>query len=190
MKKFAAFVGVSVLASAATTASAADPYGYHDRGYDDSGYGFYLGASVGSILYKEDQLDTIRPTVLEFRIGQQFNPFIAIEGRFGGSIGTGDWHNYRVDAEWIWGGYVKGILPTGPIFSLYGLAGVDGVQWHRNYPDFHSNDAGLSFGAGGEFNLGGGASLNLEWLRLAHATNDTFFDYTADQVTFGVIWKF
>lgn len=190
MKNFVVFAGMSVIALVATSASAAGRYRYHDRYDSDSDSGFYFGASAGSLLYKEEGLDTIAPTILEFRVGQQFSPFIAIEGRIGTGINNDEWRGYRVNAEAVYAGYVKGMIPVGPMFSVYGLAGVGGVQLHRNYPDFHSNDAGLSFGAGGEFRLGGGASLNAEWVRLTRGTNQRVFDYTADQLTFGVNWRF
>jgi hypothetical protein len=126
-------------------------------------------------------------------IGQQFNPFLAVEGRFGTGInGDETWlygDRYHVNANFLYAGYVKGIMPLSPWFSAYGLAGIGGAELHRNYPDSSSNDAGLSFGVGAQFTLGGGASLNLEWARLTSGTNDQVYDYTADQLTFGVNWR-
>jgi hypothetical protein len=70
----------------------------------------------------------------------------------------------------------------------YAIAGVGGAEIHRNYPDFHSNDAGLSYGAGLEFNLGAGASVNVEWARLISNGDNVGYEFTADQLTFGVNW--
>ncbi len=196
MKKFFLFAGMSVIALVATSASAADRYSYwnrdrHDvRNGADSDYGLYMGASAGSLIYQEEGLSSVSPTILQFRVGEQFSPFIAIEGRIGVGINGDESNGYRVNAEAVYGGYVKGIMPFSPMFSLYGLAGVGGVQLHRNYADSHSNDAGLSFGAGVEAQLGGGASLNAEWVRVTSGTNDQIYDYTADQLTFGVNWRF
>ena len=46
-------------------------------------------------------------------------------------------------------------------------------------------DPGLSGGIGAEFNLGGGASLDLEWVYLGSGSNHGY-SYTVNQATFGV----
>jgi hypothetical protein len=198
MKTRVLVFGATLSALAATSAMAQERYGHSHGGhyahrdddrYDDD-FGAYMGVSAGSLIYKERELDTLSPTILEFRIGQQFSPFVAIEGRIGTGINNDERDGYKLNVQAVYGGYVKGIVPLSPWFSGYGLAGVGGVQLHRNYPDFNSSDAGLSFGFGAEFKLGGGASLNAEWLRLTTGTNDRIFDYTADQLTFGVNWHF
>ncbi len=169
-----------------------DRYGGHyGQHYDRESYeyGLYAGVSAGSLFYDEEQLDTLAPTIVMLRLGQRFSPNVAIEGRIGTSIRGDESDGFRVNAEALYGGYIKGIVPVSPVFSVYGLAGVAGVQMHRNYPDFNSNEAGLSFGIGIEFDLGGGASVNGEWVRLTTGTNDRDFDYTADQLTFGVNWR-
>jgi hypothetical protein len=161
----------------------------YDGGADYAGYGggFYIGASAGEIFYKEQGLDTIAPSVAFLQIGEQFNPYLAIEGRLGTGI-TGDQFNFfHVDVPLVYGGYVKGMLPVTPWFSGYAIAGVGGVQLHRNYPEFSSNDVGLSLGLGGELTLYGGARLHAEWARLDSGTNDGF-GYTVDQLSVGVSW--
>lgn len=150
--------------------------------------GFYLGASAGEGFYNEQGIPQLNPTVAVFRVGQQFNPYLAIEGRIGGSLNGGRSDGFRADMDAIYAGYAKGILPISPWFSGYAIAGIGGAQIHRNYPDFNTNDAGLSYGVGTEFNLGGGASLNLEWARLINNGNNGGYDYTADMLTFGVNW--
>jgi hypothetical protein len=165
-----------------TTAMAAGPYG---SGSDYSG--LYLGASAGEVLYNEDGLSQMTPTILLLRIGQQFSPYLAIEGRVGTSVNGGYSYGYHINAQALYAGYAKGMFPFSPWFSGYAIAGLGGAQWHRNYPDFNSNDIGFSYGVGGEFYLGGGASLNLEWAHLING-NNVGYDYSADQLTFGVNW--
>jgi hypothetical protein len=160
----------------------------YDYGPGPSYGGFYFGASAGEILYNEDGIPQLTPTIAMFRVGQQFNPYLAIEGRVGGSVSGGRSDGFHVDINALYGGYAKGILPITPWFSGYAIAGVAGAQIHRNYADSNSNEAGLSYGVGTEFNLGGGASLNVEWARLINNGNNAGFDYTADQLTFGVNW--
>jgi hypothetical protein len=168
-----------------STAAMAADYGY---GSEPDYGGLYLGASAGEVFYNEEGLGTMSPTIVLFRVGEQFSPYLAIEGRIGTNV-RGDWsRGFHVDTQALYAGYAKGILPFSPWLSGYAIAGIAGVQFHRNYPDFNSNDTGLSFGVGTEFYLGGGASLNLEWARLTSGTN-AGYDYTADQLTFGVNWR-
>jgi hypothetical protein len=175
-------IGLGCGALITTAAMAADPYGY------GSGYsGLYLGASAGEVLYNERGLPQMAPTIVLFRIGQQFSPYVAIEGRIGTSVNGGYAYGYHIDAQALYAGYVKGMLPVSPWFSGYAIAGLDGAEWHRNYSDFNSSDTGVSYGVGGEFYLGGGAALNLEWAHLTNG-NNTGYDFTADQLTFGVNW--
>lgn len=180
-RKFAV-IGLGFTALVSTVAMAAPGYG----GGADYG-GLYLGASAGEILYNEQGLPQMTPTIGIFRIGQQFNPYLAIEGRLGTSVNGGSAYGYHIDAQAIYAGYVKGMLPLSPWISAYAIAGLGGVQWHRNYPDFSSNDVGLSYGIGTEFTLGGNASLDIEWAQLTHGSN-AGYSYTANQVTFGVNW--
>ena len=176
-----------VLAGILSTASmAANAYGY-DSATDYYGGGFYIGASAGEIFYKEQGLATMVPGVAFFQIGQQFNPYLAIEGRLGGGVSGDQFRFYHVDVPLVYGGYVKGILPMTPWFSGYAIAGAGGVQLHRNYPDFNSNDVGLSLGLGGEFTLYGGARLHAEWARI-DSGNNVGYDYTVDQLSVGVSW--
>ena len=183
------------LASLMSTSALAAGYGNgYGNGYGDSpaygpGYnGFYMGASAGAAFYNEDGIPQLTPTIALFRIGQQFNPYLAIEGRIGTSVSDGRSDGYHANIDVLYAGYVKGILPVNPWFSPYAIAGLGGAQIHRNYPDFNTNDAGLSFGSGLEFNLGGGASLNVEWARLVNNGTNFGFDYKTDQLTFGVNW--
>jgi hypothetical protein len=183
-----AALALSLSAVLSTAAMAANGYGY---GYDSAAYdfdsGFYIGANAGEIFYKEQGLNTMVPGVAFMNIGEQFNPYLAIEARLGAGIVGDQFRFYHVDVPVVYGGYVKGILPLTPWFSGYAIAGVGGVQLHRNYPDFNSNDAGFSVGLGGEFTLYGGARVHAEWARLDSGTNDGF-GYTVDQLSVGLSW--
>jgi hypothetical protein len=184
VNKRLAWIGIGLSTLVSTSVMAA---GY-DYGPGPSYGGFYFGASAGQVFYNEEGIPQLTPTVAIFRVGQQFNPYLAIEGRVGTTV-SGGWSNgFHADLDALYGGYVKGILPVSPWFSGYAIGGVAGAQIHRNYPDFNTNDAGLSFGVGTEFTLGGGASLNVEWARLINNGNNAGFNYTADQLTFGVNW--
>lgn len=182
-------IGVGIVALACAAAQADERYG--GSGYGRSAYdsGLYAGASVGQLIYQEEGLDTMRPTIIEARIGQNINQYLAIEGRIGGGISGDSVNGFSTDAQLIYAGYAKGILPLSPIFSLYGLAGIAGAQLHHNYPDFNTTDTGFSYGIGAELKVGREAALTLEWARITDGDNAGFY-YTADQIAFGVNWHF
>jgi opacity protein-like surface antigen len=183
-------MSLAVLGAAGSSAVLAQPrYGYGYSGAAGSSFGPYLGVSAGELMYNEQGLAQMSPTIAEFHIGQQFNPYLGIEGRLGTSVNGGRAYGYHVDAQVIYAGYIRGTLPLDPLFSIYGILGLGGAQWHRNYPDNNSNDVAVSFGVGAQFNVAGNTALTLEWARLNNGDN-AGFGYTADQLTFGVNWRF
>ena len=190
MKKSLVCMTLAILAAAGSTAAMAQPrYGYGYGGAAGADYGPYVGVSAGQLMYNEDGLPQMSPTIALFHLGQQFNPYLGIEGRIGTNVSGGRADGYHVDAQVIYAGYIRGTYPLNPWFSAYGLLGLGGVQWHRNYDQSNSNDVAVSFGVGGQFNLGGNAALTLEWARLTNG-NNVGYGYTADQLTFGVNWRF
>lgn len=183
-------MSLAVMAAAGSTAALAQPrYGYGYGGAAGADFGPYLGVSAGQLLYKEDGLPQMSPTIALFHLGQQFNPYLGVEGRIGTSVNGGRAFGYHVDAQIIYAGYIRGTLPINPLFSAYGVLGLGGTQWHRNYDERDSNNVGVSFGIGGQFNVGGNAALTLEWTRLNSGTN-VGYGFTDDQFTFGVNWRF
>ena len=183
MKIKTACLGFAVCALGSTAAMAAQPgYPYNND------YGVYFGASAGELYYNQQGLAQMSPTIAEFRVGQQFNPYLAIEGRIGTNVSGGGAYGYHINSQAIYGAYIKGIYPFSPWVSAYGIAGLGGADWHRNYAQFDSNDIAISFGVGAEFNIGGNASLDLEWARLTSGTNDSY-GYSADTLLFGVNWR-
>ena len=101
-------IGFCIGVLVSTVAVGAGRYGYGD-GYEYSG--LYLGASAGEVLYNEVGLSQMAPTILLLRIGQQFSPYVAIEGRLGTSVNGGYAYGYHINAQALYGGYVKGMLP-------------------------------------------------------------------------------
>jgi hypothetical protein len=187
VKNIIVFLMLGATAMLSATAIAANGYGYGNSNYYDAN-GFYVGASVGQVYYKEDGIDTLAPSVLNFEFGQKINPFLALEGRVGAGISSDQSNGYSLSIPVMFGGYLKGSVPISPWVSFYGLAGVADTNFHRNYPDYNSNDAGFSVGVGGEFALYGGASIRAEWLLLDSGTN-AGYNYNANEVTVGVNWR-
>lgn len=172
----------------AATAASAQGYSYGGSRHPDS-FGPYVGVNVGQIYYKEEGLDGITPMGGFFRIGQQFSPNVAIEGRLGGGFSDDSTNGYAVRVDSLYAGYVKGSLPLAPGFSLYGLAGLGGAHIRRNFGDFEVTESGFSYGLGGDFALGNGAALNIEWSRLLSGTNFGY-DYHVDIASIGVTFRF
>ena len=186
-------IPVLMLALAAGVAAAHDR-GYgggYDRGGHDAQFGdsAYVGLSIGQLRYSEEGLNTITPATAMLTIGAPLSPNLAIEGRIGGGLGRAETDSYGLEVRSLYAGYLKGSLPLAPGFSLYGLGGVAGVDLKRDFGLVHARDSSFSYGLGMDFDLYGGATINVEWLRLATG-NNLGYDYHVDQAALGVSWRF
>ena len=185
---------MGLLAAGATGAAAAhdggqyDSYGRRDNGRD-FGSGAYVGLSVGQLRYSEDGLGAITPATAMLVIGAPISANLAIEGRLGGGLSRAETNTYGLEVRSLYAGYLKGSLPLSPGFSLYGLGGVAGVDLKRDFGLIEAHDTGLSYGLGMDFQLDGGATLNVEWTRLATG-NNLGYDYHVDLASIGVAWHF
>jgi opacity protein-like surface antigen len=150
--------------------------------------GPYIGFNLGQFQYKEEGLHAITPAGAFFRIGARFSPNLSIEGRVGG-YGEGSTRGYSVQPDYLYAGYLKGTLPLTPGFSVYGLAGLGGVHLRRNFGDGDVTASGLSIGLGGEFALGRGTTLSVEWVRLPSGTNWDY-DYDMSMASVGLGFRF
>jgi opacity protein-like surface antigen len=149
----------------------------------------YVGFSFGELRYNEDGLNTIKPTVAMLRIGAPLGRNLSIEGRVAGSFGNSSTDGYGLQLRSMYAGYLKGSLPLASGFSLYALGGIGAVNLERDFGLGTTHDTGLSAGVGAEFDLTGGASLNVEWVRLPGG-NNLGYDYTNDMASIGVSWRF
>jgi hypothetical protein len=179
-----------MVTGAALLATAAAAHGRYDDERRTGDYGgTYVGLNIGSIHYKEDGLEAITPTGGYFRIGQEFSPNLAIEGRIGGGFSDDSTNGYAVKVDALYAGYIKGSLPLAQGFSLYALGGLGGMHMHRNFGDGNITESGFSYGLGGDFDLGNGAAINVEWSRLLSGTN-VGYDYNTDIASIGVTFRF
>ncbi|MDE2221119.1 MAG: porin family protein [Gammaproteobacteria bacterium] len=179
-------------ALAAGTAAASDDgwRGDPGRGYGrDYDVGTYAGLSFGQLRYNEEGLDTITPATGMFIVGASVSPNLAIEGRIGAGLGSSATNGYGINVNSLYAGYLKGSLPLSPGFSLYGLAGVAGVDYKRDFGLIDAHDTGFSYGLGMNFDLAGNTRLNVEWARLASGDNLGYV-YNVDQAAIGLVWRF
>lgn len=185
-------LGVAVLGLPLMAMAGAHGYSRYDRDDRDRGYfdvGPYIGVNIGQLRYEEYGLDTITPAVVTATLGVQVHPNIAIEGRIGGGLGRTDVNSYGVDVRSVYAGYLKGIVPLSPVFSIYGLGGVAGVDLKRDFGAPRARDNGFSYGLGMDFNLPRGARINVEYTRLLTGNNDGY-DYNVNMASVGVAWRF
>ena len=158
------------------------------RAYEDK-YSAYVGVNFGELRYNEDGLNTIKPTVAMVRIGAPLGSNLGIEARAGGSFGNASTNGYGLTMQSMYGGYLKGSLPLSSGLSFYAVGGLAAVNLQRDFGLGDSRDTGLSFGLGADFDLTGGATLNVEWVRLPGG-NNLGYDYSNDLASIGVAWRF
>jgi hypothetical protein len=183
-----------LLATSLSMAASAMAAGHYDRRYGPrTGYGDdagpYVGMNLGLLNYDEDGLDTLTPAIGLLRIGAPIAPNLAIEGRAGTGLGSYSTNGYRAEVRSFYGAYLKGSLPLSSQFSLYAVGGIAGVNLRRDFGDGETRDTGLSLGIGGDFDIGNGAGINVEWTRLPSGSN-AGYDFHNSMVTVGMTWRF
>ena len=132
---------------------------------DDSG--FYVGGGLAAVSTYGDDLSWFDETSGQDRtgalvgiVGYQFNRYVAVEGRAGFGVITGDFsENYNVSL------FVKPMYPVTDAFTVYGLLGYGwvNIDGYHGYPDIASTG---SF----QWGLGAGYKLDDNW--------ELFADYT------------
>jgi opacity protein-like surface antigen len=179
--------------AAVATVSAQDasgPSGYGPGLYERPFYArAYAGLSLGQLRYSERGLDTITPATATVFVGAPLSPYLAVEGRLGGGLGSSETNGNDLQVHSLFAGYLKGSLPLAPGFSLYGLGGIASVDLQRNFGLVNTNDTGLSYGLGMDFDLATNARLSLEWTHLATGDN-LGYPYDVNQASISLGWRF
>jgi len=143
--------------------------------------GMYAGVNYSLVEYDEAGFDSVEPTALVLRLGNELTPNLAVEGRigFGVSDDSIDVLGTTVDVEvdQFFGVYVRGIAPLGSV-ALYGLIGyTDGeLSAKANGITVSADDSDMSYGVGADFALSKASAINVEWASLL-STSD--YDVTA-----------
>ena len=157
-------------------------------------YDGYFGGSF-NLLTQETGGDDIEPTGLQFRMGAQINPYVAVEGRIGHGVNDDEVDGLTIDPEWLLGAYLKVGLdknqPVAPYLLLGHSTAIEEVTTEtetllgtvRDSEDRTASDP--SYGAGVEVNLNQNTSLNAEWLQL---DDDDGFDLTT--INIGILQRF
>jgi opacity protein-like surface antigen len=153
--------------------------------------GAYVGVIASALTYKQSGADSASLTSLGVLGGQVLSPHWAVEGRLSygideDSINVGA-TSVPVEVGFLMSGLVKGILPLGPRFGLYGLGGVSLADFRGGNATVlaSTSEAGLSYGGGVEIGFLPTVSLTLEWLRLFDRA-----DFTLDAASLAFNFRF
>jgi hypothetical protein len=158
-----------------------------------AGASAYIGGSIGNFSYRTGDQEKLSPKVGLVRVGVQLNPYLAIEGRYGGGLSTEFTTllgGYDLQIDSLYGAYLKGNIPLAPSASLYGLAGYSAINLRRNFKlssNERATDDGASFAGGLDVNLRRNLRLNMEWGRFIRV-NRPIDSYQADILSIGLVW--
>jgi opacity protein-like surface antigen len=153
--------------------------------------GMYAGVQITQVGYKEDGFPTANPMALAFKLGKQFTPNFALEGRIG--IGVADDEvdvggiPVSLEVDNYYGVYGKAMLPLSPTASVYGLLGFTRgkLTFSANGFSQSDSDSDLSFGLGAEFTIAPTAFVSVEWARLLKGDG-----YKINGISLGLGFKF
>jgi opacity protein-like surface antigen len=180
----------SLVATCAVARDGYDPYGSGGGAYGPGYYSSaYVGLSFGQLRYSEQGLDTITPATASLFVGARLSPYLSIEGRLGGGLGWADTNGYGLQVRSVFAGYLKGSVPLGSGVSIYGLGGVANVDLQRDFGLGYTDDTGLSYGVGMDFDLASNATLGVEWTHLVTGYN-LGYPYDVNQASIGLAWRF
>ncbi|WP_373033985.1 porin family protein [Sulfurovum sp.] len=161
---------------------------------------FYVGLGLsalstreGSLDFFDDKDDQDRTGNLAFLAGYEFNPYVAVEGRYSTYIAEEDWLNSDT-----WGIYLKPQYPVNEDFNVYALLGfggmsVDGVDGF----DMDVDDTGFQWGLGVSYGVAEDFAIFVDYVSIASDMDaDAWFgrptdvEVDADAITVGVTYSF
>lgn len=153
--------------------------------------GPYVGVVASALTYKQQGASSASLTSLGVVGGRVMNPHWALEGRL--TYGIGDdtisigGTPTQVELGFSMMGLAKGIVPLGPRFGIYGLAGFSFTDFRGGGAAVQAStsEVGISYGGGVEIGFLPTASLTLEWLRMLDRSS-----FSLDAATLGLNFRF
>jgi opacity protein-like surface antigen len=155
------------------------------------GLGFEaLSTGTGSMDFFDNNAERDRTGNLLGLVGYQFNPYIALEGRYATYIFDED----SINSD-TWGVYLKPQYPVNEDLKLYALLGfggmtVDGVDGLNIDVD----DTGFQWGLGASHVVAEDIALFLDYTSIANDMGGTWLgtaaDVSSDALTLGVTYSF
>ncbi len=160
--------------------------------------GFYAGLGVSAVSTRDGSLSFFdaesgqdRTGNLLGLVGYEFNPYVAVEGRYSTYIAEEDFLNSDT-----WGVYLKPQYPVNEDFKVYGLVGFGGIDADGvNGADVDVDDSGFQWGLGASYVMTETFSVFFDYVSLASdMESDAFLgntpDVDSDALTLGVIYNF
>jgi opacity protein-like surface antigen len=158
---------------------------------------FYVGLGLSALSTREGSLDFFseesgqdRTGNLTFLVGYEFNPYIAVEGRYSTYITQEDFLNSDT-----WGIYAKPQYPVTEDFKVYALVGFGGMTVEGvNGEDIDVDDTGFQWGLGASYGVTKEIAVFVDYTSLANNMSGTWLgttqDIDADAITAGVTYNF
>lgn len=150
-----------------------------------------LSTGQGSIDFFDNHNDRDRTLNLLFMAGYEFNPYVAVEGRYSTYIADEDSLNSD-----IWGIYLKPQYPVNEDFKVYALLGfggmmVDGIDG----ANIDVDDSGFQWGLGASYGVVEDIAIFVDYVSIANdmgadAWGGTPTDVESDALTLGVTYNF
>lgn len=187
--------------------------------------GFYAGIAYGTVATVHDLTDGVDTLNMEMyhdtlmlQVGYQFNPYIAIEGRYWNAVGDTDLRIatsggvFDLDRDFglfatfndnsnAWGIYLKPMYPITSELTAYGLVGYGNVDIGTS--DRFNNlvqvdDSQFQWGLGASYDVNDNFAVFVDYVAMydgkvsIEAVLNTFdrFNTTIDSWNFGVTYKF
>ncbi len=159
---------------------------------------FYVGLGISAVSNREGSLDFFEVTNGQDRTGDisllagyEFNPYIALEGRYMTSITEED----ILDRS-SWGIYAKPQYPVTDDVKVYALLGYGGFEAEGiSGANIDVDETGFQWGFGASYDMTEHISLFADYLNIANDVRATSYisapaDVSSDAITLGVIYKF
>ena len=159
--------------------------------------GFYAGLGIsavstrdGSLSFFDEEPGQDRTGNLLGLVGYEFNPYVAVEGRYSTYITEEDILNSDT-----WSLFVKPQYPVSENFNVYALLGYGGVD--AEGVDGHVVDvdeSGFQWGLGASYAMSETYSVFIDYVSLGTDMESVFLgsptDVDSDALTLGVIYNF
>lgn len=159
---------------------------------------FYVGLGISAVSNREASLDFFEVTNGQDRTGDitllagyEFNPYIAIEGRYMDSIIEED-----ILDRISWGIYAKPQYPITQSINLYALLGYGGYEADGTSTySIDVDETGFQWGLGANYELTHRISIFADYLNITNDESATSFistpaNVSADALTLGVTYTF
>ena len=160
--------------------------------------GLYAGLGISAISTRDGSLNFFDEEPRQDRTGNllvlagyEFNPYVAVEGRYSTYIAEEDILNSDT-----WGVYLKPQYPVNEDFKLYALVGFGGIDAEGvNGADVDVDDSGFQWGLGGSYAMTETVSVFFDYVSLVtDAESNSFLgspaDVDSDALTLGVTYNF